>query len=284
MNKEKAALLSIISNSTLIIFKFIAAISICSVSVMSEAIHSSMDLLASLIAFFSIKKSSMAEDEGHPFGHGKYENVSGFVEAILILFAAFLIIYEALKKLFLGSHIESVGAGLVVMFISAFINFIISTILMKISKKTNSIALEADAFHLLTDVATALGVFLGLVLVKFTGISIIDPIAAILVACLIIKTSIDLIKKSLKDLVDSKLSDEDIEKIVGIINSHGDITGYHRLRTRQCGEHKQIDIHLKINRNFSLIEAHDLCSEIETEIKVSIPKSYVLIHAEPSYK
>lgn len=284
MNKKKAALLSIISNSTLVIFKFVAAISIGSISVMSEAIHSSMDLLASFIAFISIKKSAMAEDEEHPFGHGKYENISGFVEALLILFAAILIIYEALKKVIFSPSIENVAPGLLVMFISAFVNFIISTILMKISKKTNSIALEADALHLLTDVATALGVFFGLILVKITGFSIIDPIAAILVACLIIKTSIDLIKKSLNDLVDSKLSDEDIEKIVIIIKSHRDITGYHRLRTRKCGENKQIDIHLIINRNFSLIEAHDLCDKIESEIKVSLPKSYVLIHAEPSYK
>lgn len=284
MNKKKAALLSIISNSTLVIFKFVAAISIGSISVMSEAIHSSMDLLASFIAFISIKKSAMAEDEEHPFGHGKYENVSGFVEALLILFAAILIIYEALKKVIFSPSIENLAPGLLVMFISAFVNFIISTILMKISKKTNSIALEADALHLLTDVATALGVFFGLILVKITGFSIIDPIAAILVACLIIKTSIDLIKKSLNDLVDSKLSDEDIEKIVIIIKSHRDITGYHRLRTRKCGENKQIDIHLIINRNFSLIEAHDLCDKIESEIKVSLPKSYVLIHAEPSYK
>ncbi|AKN30624.1 cation transporter [Clostridium carboxidivorans P7] len=284
MNKEKAALLSIVSNSTLVIFKFIAAISIGSISVMSEAIHSSMDLLASFIAFISIKKAAAAEDEEHPFGHGKYENVSGFVEALLILFAAILIIYEALKKVIYSSSIENVGPGLLVMFVSAFVNFIISTVLMKISKKTNSIALEADALHLLTDVATALGVFFGLILVKITGLSIIDPIAAILVACLIIKTSIDLIKKSLNDLVDSKLSDEDIEKIVRIVSSHRDITGYHRLRTRKCGENKQIDIHLIINRNFSLIEAHDLCDTVESEIKVSLPKSYVLIHAEPSYK
>jgi cation diffusion facilitator family transporter len=284
MNKQKAAFLSIMSNSTLIVFKLIAAISIGSISVMSEAIHSSIDLIASLIAFLSIKKASMAEDEDHPFGHGKYENVSGFVEAILIFFAAALIIFEASKKIIYGSSITRVGVGLLVMLISSVINFVISSILMRVSKKTNSIALEADAYHLLTDVITALGVFLGLVLVKITGLSIIDPIAAILVGCLIIKTSIDLIKKSLKDLVDSKLPDRDIEQIIRIVKSHRDIKGYHRLRTRQCGENKQIDIHLKINRDFSLIEAHDLCSKVEMEVKISFPTSYVLIHAEPSYK
>ncbi len=284
MNKANAAILSIISNSLLIIFKFVAGITIGSISVISEAIHSSIDLLASFIAFFSIKKASQIEDDDHPFGHGKYENVSGFVEAILIFFAAALIIFEATKKIISGCKIESVGAGLLVMIVSSIINFIISTILMKISKKTNSIALEADALHLLTDVITSLGVFGGLIIVKLTGLTIIDPITAIVVACLIIKTSINLTKKSLKDLVDSKLCDGDIDEIVKIVKSHGEIKGYHKLRTRQCGENKQIDIHLKIDEKFSLIQAHNLCSKIENEINVVLPNSYVLIHAEPAYQ
>lgn len=281
MNKEKAAFLSIVSNSLLIVFKLVAGILIGSISVISEAIHSSIDLLASFIAFFSIKKASMAEDTDHPFGHGKYENVSGFVEAILIFFAAALIITEAVKKIIYGSSINEVGIGLIVMFVSAIVNLIVSTKLMKIAKKTESIALEADAFHLLTDVVTALGVFLGLIIVKLTGLKIIDSIAAIFVAFLIVKTSIDLTKRSLNDLVDSKLPDEDIDKIVEILNSHNEIKGYHRLRTRKSGSKKEIDIHLKLSENYSLIQAHNLCSHIEKDIKLVFPNSYVIIHPEP---
>lgn len=281
MNKNNAAVLSIFSNSLLIIFKFAAGMIIGSVSVISEAIHSSIDLIASFVAYISIKKASKAEDYEHPFGHGKYENLSGFVEAILIFLAAALIIFEAIKKIIHGSNIESVGPGLLVMGISALVNLFISTILKKIAKETESIALEADGAHLFTDVITAFGVFLGLLLVKITGIKIIDPITAVIVGLLIIKTSIDLTKKSIKDLVDSKLSDEDINKLLIIINSHKEIKGYHNLRTRQCGDKKQIDIHLKVDRNASLIQAHNICTIVEKEIYNIFPKSYVVIHAEP---
>lgn len=281
MNKNNAAALSIFSNSLLIIFKFTAGIIIGSVSVISEAIHSSIDLLASFIAYFSIKKASKSEDYEHPFGHGKYENLSGFVEAILIFIAATLIIFEAVKKIIYGSNIESVGPGLLVMGVSALVNLFISRTLMKIAKKTESIALEADGAHLFTDVITAFGVFLGLLLVKITGIKIIDPITAVIVGFLIIKTSVDLTRKSIKDLVDSKLSDEDINKLLNVINSHKEIKGYHNLRTRQCGDKKQIDIHLNVARTSSLIQAHDICTTVEKEIYDIFPKSYVVIHAEP---
>ncbi|MBC8060667.1 MAG: cation transporter [Clostridiaceae bacterium] len=282
MNKEKAALLSIFSNTCLIIFKIIAGILMGSVSVISEAIHSSIDLLASFIAFFSIKKASEAEDDEHPFGHGKYENVSGFVEALLILLAAALIIYEAVKRMFEGGPVENIGAGMFVMLLAALVNFIISRILLRIAKKTDSIALEADAMHLLTDVYTSLGVFIGLVLLKLTKIPIIDPITAILVAILIVKASIDLIKKSLIDLVDSKLPDDDIAKILSILDSHSQITRYHSLRTRRSGPTREIDVQVHVNENTSLVDAHRLCDKIEEEIKSIFPgESYVMIHPEP---
>lgn len=281
MNKENAAYLSIISNSLLIILKITAGILIGSISVISEAIHSSIDLLASFIAFFSIRKASKIEDDEHPFGHGKYENVSGFAEAILIFFAAAFIIIEAVKKIIDGSSIESVGFGLAVMFVSSIVNLLVSTKLMKVAKQTDSIALEADSIHLLTDVLTTGGVFLGLLIVKLTGLKIVDSLAAIFVAFLIIKTSIDLTKKSLKDLVDSSLPDEDINKIVEIITAHKEIKGYHRLRTRKCGQKKEIDIHLKLNESYSLTQAHNICSHIEKDIKHVFPNSYILIHPEP---
>lgn len=281
MDKEKAAYLSIMSNFLLIIFKLTAGVLIGSISVISEAIHSSIDLLASFIAFFSIRKSSKTEDDEHPFGYGKYENVSGFAEAILIFFAAAFIIIEAIKKIINGSSIDSVGLGLAVMFISSVVNFLISTKLMNVARKTDSIALEADALHLLTDVITTAGVFLGLLVVKLTGLEIIDSLTAIFVAFLIIKTSIDLTKRSIKDLVDRRLPDEDINKILEIITSHDEIKGYHRLRTRKSGQKKEIDIHLKLNESYSLTQAHNICSHIERDIKHVFPNSYVLIHPEP---
>lgn len=282
MNKQNAAFLSIFSNTALIIFKIVAGLLMGSVSVISEAIHSSIDLLASVIAFFSIKKASKAEDDEHPFGHGKYENVSGFVEAILILIAAILIIFEAVKKLFSNEPVQNIGAGILVMFVASLVNFIISMILLKISKKTDSIALEADAMHLLTDVFTSLGVLFGLVLLKVTGIKIIDPLTALFVALLILKTAITLIKKSLLDLVDSRLPLEELTQIQDIISSHKEISAYHNLRTRKSGSTKEIDVQVHVNKDTTLVQAHTLCDEIEAEIKAKLPgETYVIIHAEP---
>lgn len=284
MNKQNGAFLSIASNSILIIFKIIVGISMNSVSVISEGIHSSIDLIASLIAFFSIKKASKAEDADHPFGHGKYENISGFVEAILILFAGIIIIYESISKMFSGYNIENIYSGVIVMFISSTINLIISLNILKISKESKSIALEADAMHLLTDVLTSLGVFVGLILLKITGLKIFDSIAAIIVALLIIRTSIDLIKKSMKDLVDSSLCSEDINKILNIIEKYPEVKSYHRLRTRKSGNTREIDIHLLLDSNQSLVEAHEVCNCIESDIKIIFPNSYTLIHVEPYHK
>lgn len=281
MNKQHAALLSIFSNFALILFKIIAGVMMNSISVLSEAIHSSIDLLASLIAFFSIKKAVEPEDNDHPFGHGKYENVSGFVEAILIFFAAALIIFEASKKLVSGSSIHDVGPGLIVMSVSSLINFIISTNLFRIAKRTNSIALEADAMHLLTDVFTSLGVFVGLLCIKFTGIQILDPIFALLVAGLIIKASYDLTKKSMKDLVDSSLPDEEIKIIIDIINSQSQVKGYHKLRTRKSGDRREIDIHLQIENNTTIEDAHVLSNAIESQIEACFPHAYIVVHIEP---
>lgn len=281
MNKQQGALLSIFSNTTLIIFKIVAGLSMNSISVLSEAIHSSIDLLASLIAFISIKKAVEPEDEEHPFGHGKYENVSGFVEAILIFFAAGLIIYEATKKIISGSSVSEVGPGLIVMAISASINFIISMNLLRISKKTNSIALEADAMHLMTDVFTSLGVFIGLLLIKITKISILDPIFAIFVSFLIIKTSYDLTKKSINDLVDSSLPQEEIAIIVEIIKSFPQVKGYHKLRTRKSGDRREIDIHVQIDNSTTIEDAHQISNHLESEIKLKLENTYIIVHVEP---
>ena len=281
MNKQQGALLSIFSNTCLIIFKIIAGVTMNSVSVLSEAIHSSLDLLASLIAFFSIRKAVEPEDKEHPFGHGKYENVSGFVEALLIFIAAALIIYEAIKKIIHGTIISEVGPGLIVMAISAMLNLVISLNLMRISKKTNSIALEADAMHLMTDVLTSLGVFVGLILIKLTKISILDPIFAMLVSVLILKASYDLTRKSIKDLVDSSLPDEDIKVIIDTVMSFPEVKSYHKLRTRKSGERREVDIHVQIDNDASIKEAHKISNIIEQAIKQKLDNTYITVHVEP---
>ncbi|MEG0370683.1 MAG: cation diffusion facilitator family transporter [Clostridium sp.] len=281
MTKQSAALLSIVSNSFLIVFKVISGLLMGSISVLSEAIHSGLDLVASIIAFASIKQSIKPKDREHPFGHGKFENVSGFVEALLIFLAAGIIIVEASKKIITGVNVESLNAGILVMFISGIVNLIISRILFKVAKKEDSIALEADAMHLLTDVYTSLGVCIGLVALKITGIQLIDPIVAIVVAIMIIKASIDLTRRSLVDLVDTSLPSEDLQTIETLLGSHPDVKSFHKLRTRKSGSTREIDLHIHVNRDISIVDAHNISHEIKADIEQKLPGSYVIVHIEP---
>lgn len=284
MNKQNAALLSVVSNSVLIAIKLLAGILMHSVGVISEAIHSSIDLIASLIAFFSIRVAVKPADEDHPFGHSKYENVSGFVEAILIFFAAILIIYEAVRRIITGTYVENLGMGIIVMLFASFVNGVVSYFLFKVSKEENSIALKADAMHLLTDVFTSLGVTLGLVAIKVTKLDILDPIIAIFVALLIIKASIELTKEALKDLTDTSLPEEEVKEIENIIKSNSEITSFHKLRTRKSGPRREIDVHLRVDRNYNIVDAHELSHKVSKQITDKFPDSHVIIHVEPERK
>ena len=185
--KVKVAFLSIISNTVLIIFKLIAGFLSGSVSIISEAIHSGMDLIASIVAFFSVKMSSKPADKKHPYGHGKIENISALIEGVLIFVAAAMIIIEAIKKMKEPSELENTTIAVMVMFVSALTNFMVSRKLYKVGKEEDSMALEADALHLKTDIYTSLGVGIGILLIKLTGINILDSIVAIIVAFIIIK-------------------------------------------------------------------------------------------------
>ena len=282
MKKTSVPLISITSNSVLVIFKIVAGLSMGSVSVISEAIHSGIDLLASAVAFASIRKAEQPADDDHPFGHGKFENISGFFEALLILFAAVIIIVEALKKLLHPIVVENLGWGIGIMAISTAVNSGVSRVLFKSAKKHGSIAIEADAMHLWTDVFTSSGVMTGLVIIRLTHWEVLDPVIAILVACLILKASFDLTIKAVADLADKKLPDNEIDSIQTIISRCPEVKGYHKLRTRKSGSRREIDIHIKIDKDSTITTAHDLCFRIENAIKSELSGAYVTIHVEPS--
>lgn len=284
LNREKSstARLSVASNLMLVIMKLTVGIMIGSVSVISEAIHSGIDLIAAVIAYFSVRSSSKPPDRDHAFGHGKVENISGTIEAVLIFIAAGLIIYEAYQKLLHGVVLEDVSLGIVVMLISALVNLYVSQRLMKTAKRTESIALEADAWHLRTDVLTSLGIFAGLVAIKLTGITILDPIFAILVALFILKAAVELVIKSVRDLMDEKLPEAEEKEICQIIEDHSkQYVGFHELRTRRSGSDRFIDLHLVVSRELSIEKAHGLADHIEEDIKARFPRCSVIIHIEP---
>jgi cation diffusion facilitator family transporter len=278
--KVKTARLSVLSNTLLIIMKVIVGILSGSVSIISEAIHSSMDLLAAIIAFFSVKVSDNPPDSKHPYGHGKVENVSGVIEAVLILVAAGLIISEAIKK-FLGEDIilEKLWIGSAVMAVSAIVNILVSRRLYKVARETKSVALEADALHLKTDVYTSAGVAAGLLLILFTGIKWLDPLIAILVALFIMRESFALLKRAFRPLLDSAWDPDEINDLEKKLNDMG--VSYHSLRTRKAGNYRFIDIHVEIPENESVGNAHKYCDQIEDELMASFENLNTTIHIEP---
>lgn len=278
--KVSIARLSILSNTCLIIIKLAVGLASGSVSIISEAIHSSMDLMAAVIAFFSVKVSDNPPDSRHPYGHGKVENISGVIEAILIFVAAIWIIVEAIKKL-MGEAIEldSIAIGSVVMLISAIVNIIVSRRLYKVARETKSVALEADALHLKTDVFTSLGVAVGLGLIILTGINWLDPVIAILVAFFIIRESYVLLKKAFTPLLDEAWENDDIDDLEKTLNELN--VNYHELRTRVAGNYRFLDLHMDVPRDLSVESAHKYCDMIEDKLTTKFENLNVTIHVEP---
>ncbi len=284
-SKTGVAGLSVASNTTLTLGKLAVGLSIGSVSVVAEGIHSGMDLLASVIAFFAVRTSARPPDEKYPYGRGKVENISGTVEAVLIFLAAGMIIYEAVGKLLFGMEMPQVDLGLIMMAVSVVANTVVSRMLLKVAHETDSVALEADAYHLSTDVLTSLGVFLGLVAVRLTGWTILDPLAALLVAALIIKAAWEITSKSFVDLLDRSLPDGERQAISQILGQHGDrVVGFHQVRTRKAGGDRHVDLHLVVNGEASVAEAHDLCDHLERDLHQTLGAATFTIHVEPCRK
>ncbi|MDF1560213.1 MAG: cation diffusion facilitator family transporter [Bacteroidales bacterium] len=278
--KTKTARLSVISNSLLIIMKLAVGLLTRSVSIISEAIHSSMDLIAAVIAFSAVKISGTPADERHPFGHGKIENVSGVIEAVLIFVAAGWIIFEAVKKLLHPEEPGVLGLGIVVMAVSAVINTFVSRRLYKVAKLTDSVALEADALHLKTDVITSAGVAIGLALMWLTGWYILDPVIAILVALLIIYESWMLLRKAFFPLLDTALSEQELAKLKEILEELD--VSYHDLRTRAAGHQRFVEFHLDVPPQDTIETTHRQCDIIEERIGLEFRDISVVIHPEPT--
>lgn len=284
-SKVKVAKLSIISNTLLIIMKFVVGMLSGSVSIISEAIHSTMDLVAALIAFFSVKISDTPPDEEHPYGHQKVENVSGVIEAILIFLASILIIKEAVKKIVENEPVKSVGLGFIVMFVAALVNTFVSRRLYKVAKEVDSVALEADALHLKTDVYTSLGVGVGLLLIWLTGLNFLDPIVAIFVAAFILKEAWSLLKSAFDPLLDTRLSTQEVKLVTECIDKEKNLyCNYHQLRTRKAGNKRYVDLHLVVSEKMSVKQAHDICDSIEEEIENKLKNTEVMIHVESCTK
>lgn len=281
--KSGAAALSIASNSLLIALKVAAGLATGSIAILTEAVHSAIDWVASVIAFVSVRKADEPADAEHPYGHEKVESLAAAIEGILILVGAAIIFYEATHRLFVGSEVESLGIGIAVMAFSVVANLFVSSYLFRRAKALESPALEGDAAHLRTDAMTSAGVLVGLALVEITGIAALDSITALVVAVAIVSAGISIVRRSSGVLVDEVLPEEEmdgIERAIAAARTE-EVAGYHKLRARRAGSRRHIDLHVQYVSGTSLERAHELAHAMRASIEAEIPQAEVLIHAEP---
>lgn len=280
--KENTAKLSIVAVSLLIVMKVVGSILTGSIAIGADAFHSAIDLLGIVIGYIGIRISGKPPDERHAFGHGKAENIASVTIAGLIFVAAGTISYQAVKRLIAGAALELVTLGIYITVAAIVINVIISWYALRVARATDSIALEATARHMLVDVWSSCAVLVGLILVRVTGLSILDPIVALLVAGLIARIGYLTMKKSFGGLMDTKLPEAEEKEIASCIMEHsGQLVGFHEIRTRKAGNQRFIDLHLVMPKNVNVEEAHLMCDHLEQDIKNRLRDCSITIHIEP---
>jgi cation diffusion facilitator family transporter len=281
--KVRTAALSVVSNSGLILLKVIAGTVTGSVAILTEAVHSSIDLIASIVAFFSVRKADEPADESHRYGHEKVENLAAAIEGILILVGSAAIAFQAIRRLLGHGRVHTIALGIAVVAFSLVVNVLVSARIASNARASESAALEGDAAHLRTDALTSAAVLIGLALVKLTGAQWIDPVVALVVAAAIVVTGIRLLSRSSRVLVDEALPPEEVAEIRDAIEAFGarGVVGYHELRTRRAGSRRYVDLHIQFREGTSLEDAHRVAHELQDRIGARLNGVDVLIHLEP---
>jgi cation diffusion facilitator family transporter len=282
-SKTGAAALSIASNTTLILLKAIAGTVTGSVALLTEALHSSTDLIASIVAFFSVRAADAPADATHPYGHEKIEDMAAAIEGILILVGCGVIAFEAVRHLVNGSQVQRLGIGIAVLGVSIVVNLVVSRTLRRRAKLTGSPALAADAAHLTTDMATSTGVLVALTVALITGWDWVDPAIALLVAFIIAFAGFRILTSSSRVLVDETLPDPELDVIREIVAGFAErgIVGFHELRGRQAGARRHVDLHVQFRAGTTLEDAHRTAHELQDAIRRRLGHADVLIHLEP---
>lgn len=281
--KTRAAALSIASNTLLIVLKLVAAAITGSIAILTEAMHSSIDLIASFVAYFSVREADKPADAEHHYGHDKIENLAAAIEAMLILVGSGVIIYAAVRSLANGPEVHSLGIGIAVIAFSMVANIVVSTILGRRARETESPALEGDAAHLRTDAATSAGVLVGLIVVQMTGITWLDPVIALVVAAAIVTAGVRLLARASRVLVDEALPGEELDAVRASVSEFGPrgVVGFHKLRARRAGSRRYVDLHVQFVQGTTLEDAHATAHELQDAIRARLRSVDVLIHLEP---
>jgi cation diffusion facilitator family transporter len=281
--RSRAAAVSIISNTTLITLKVVAGVLTGSVAILTEALHSAIDLVASIVAYFSVRKAEEPADEDHRYGHEKVENLAAAIEGMLILVGSAVIAFEAVRRLVNPSDVERLGLGIAVIAFSMLANLAVSTFIARRARETESAALEGDAAHLRTDALTSAGVLAALVLVQATGARWIDPVVALAVAAAIVVSGVRIINRSTRVLVDEALPADEMEAIQEAVLEFAPqgMVAFHKLRTRRAGARRYIDLHVQFRHGTTLEAAHATAHQLQDAIRRRLRNADVLIHIEP---
>jgi cation diffusion facilitator family transporter len=280
--KTRILLLSVAAAVITMAMKFTAYWITNSVGLLSDAAESIINLAAALVAFVALLIAAKPADETHPYGHEKIEYFSSGVEGTLILFAAAGIIYSSVERFLHPQALNDLDLGLMIGFGASLINFAVARILLVSAKRHDSITLEADARHLMTDVWTSVGVIIGLVVVRQSGMLILDPLIALLAGANIVFSGIHLLKRSFRGLMDYRLPAAEMALLEDILQKHiGAHHAYHNLRTRKAGSQRFIEFHLLVPGDMLVKAAHDLSEQIENDIREQLANTTVTLHIEP---
>jgi cation diffusion facilitator family transporter len=281
---RRMAMLSIATSFATIALKFGAYFLTGSVSLWSDALESLVNLAAGLVALGALTVADRPADDRHTFGHDKAEYFSSGVEGALILVAAISIIWSAGQRLLAPQPLSNLGPGMLVAFLAGAMNFATARVMLKVARQHDSITIEADAKHLLTDVWTSVGILAGLLVVTWMPQwSILDPLMALAVGVHIIVTGVVLLRRSADGLMDVALPPNEIGKAEMLIAAELPAgTSYHALRTRKSGSRRFLEFHLLVPGSTTVAASHDLCDRLESALTGHLPKAQVTIHVEPN--
>ena len=271
--------MAIAGGAAVLAIKMVAFLVTDSVALLSDALESVLNIVASVMMFVSLSISDKPADEDHKYGHRKAEGLSCFVEGLLILFAAVLILEASIGRLFDPMPFTNLDIGLAISLSATALNGILSYQLLKVARRTNSLALEGDAKHPFTDVLSSVGVVLALLVASATGLTVLDPLVALVVAALIVRMGLGLLRKACRDLMDQSCPDTE-ERIRSVLDRCDGFIEYHDLKTRRSGGVVFTEFHLCVDGGISVHRAHDLTDKIERELEKEVPGIDVTVHVE----
>jgi cation diffusion facilitator family transporter len=279
--KRRAATFSVGLNVFQVGIKVAGAVLTGSVSLLSEAVHSATDVVSSLLAFFSVRAAAAPPDDEHPYGHGKIESLGGFGESILLFLICGYVGFEAVQRLLIGGEVRNLGLGIGIMAASTVLSLGGSIYVRGVARLTNSMALRANGQHLFVDFWTSVGVLLALGVTYLTGWVQADSLAALVLVAWIARGAWRLGRDAFHQLIDRRLSDDELRRVEALIDEEPELISHHRLRTRFAGDVRYIEFHAVVPNDWSVVRAHELADRLEKRIADALAPAYVVVHVDP---